>query len=412
MFLNRSLTTLRIVIVWLAPRIKTSIYIFISGIACFSPGVSLLLTYEWKILFSLTDSASIAEIYADSDLYQPGCSYWGTDNATPIVEKQVDDQSPHDLQSINLAPQIVSTQVEPCEVTPTIEKILPVEHVTTASTKQASEQSNTLTTQEQSLELDPDLLNILGEDPTASKEYGKEVQKDLAVRLNHIATSGLPKETRKELKEKYLIPANCKFIKAPTLNPEIRASLQESQAKRDKGIEYKQMLTSCALSSLAEAITLLLSSEQRNPDLLKLLMDTARTLSDIQHTDSMSRRYFILSTVNKQLKDQLEKTKIDEMLFGNSLAETVKSAKTIISTGAQLRSATNVRSTVNARGRASTRGLNYRAPPATANRRALPSGGVRSSRAAPPATRHTTRLTTHHSASRTSSRQQQPRHRR
>ncbi|XP_039751473.1 uncharacterized protein LOC120627535 [Pararge aegeria] len=36
--------------------------------------------------------------------------------------------------------------------------------------------------------LNPELLSILGEDPTTVKEYGDNIQKDLAVRLSHISS--------------------------------------------------------------------------------------------------------------------------------------------------------------------------------------------------------------------------------
>lgn len=63
--------------------------------------------------------------------------------------------------------------------------------------------------QEQRPELDPELMDILGEDPTSTKDYGPDIQNDLAIRLNHIVCAGLSKEMRKELKDKYLIPSNC-----------------------------------------------------------------------------------------------------------------------------------------------------------------------------------------------------------
>lgn len=264
--------------------------------------------------------------------------------------------------------------------------------------------------------LDPELLSILGEDPTVIKEFGENIQKDLAVRLNHIVTTGLSKENRKELKEKYLIPANCKLIKAPALNAEIRASLAESHVKRDKGIENKQVLTSCALSSLCAGITLLLSSKDANQDLLKLLMDTARILSDIQHSDSVLRRFFILTTLKKELKDQLEKTKIDELLFGNNLAETLKTAKIINKSGADIRStaksgAHKPATTATATNR---QPLNYRTP--LASQRAPPAPatarGFRPPARQPTAKRTTTTASQRAGFSRTSSHQQPQRHRR
>lgn len=252
-------------------------------------------------------------------------------------------------------------------------------------------------------------MAILGEDPTSIREYGDDIQNDLAIRLNHVATSGLNKENRKELKEKHLIPGNCKMIKAPTLNPEIRASLVESQAKRDQGIENKQTLNACALSSLSKAITLLLSSGNKNQELLKLLMDTARVLADIQHNDSILRRFFVLSTVKKDLKDQLEKTTIDDMLFGTNLAETLKTAKTINKSGADIRFSAPPRTNTPKSTTLPNKTLNYRAPPA--NRKRAPAGGARASRPVPPAPTQR-QTTTQHRNFKTSSRQQQPRHRR
>ncbi|XP_045533956.1 zinc finger homeobox protein 4-like [Papilio machaon] len=51
-------------------------------------------------------------------------------------------------------------------------------------------------------ELDDELLQVLGKDPSKANTPGKDIQCNLAVRLQHIATSGLSKETRKELLSK------------------------------------------------------------------------------------------------------------------------------------------------------------------------------------------------------------------
>lgn len=63
-----------------------------------------------------------------------------------------------------------------------------------------------------------EILEIL-EDPSQAKLYGKDFQQDLTIRIQHIATNGLSKEARKELLDKYLPPAHCALIDAPTLNP-------------------------------------------------------------------------------------------------------------------------------------------------------------------------------------------------
>ncbi|KAI8437899.1 hypothetical protein MSG28_010581 [Choristoneura fumiferana] len=188
-------------------------------------------------------------------------------------------------------------------------------------------------------ELDEETLLILGDDPSATQNYGKDIQAALAVRLQHIATMGLTKEQRKELQDKHLPPANCTLINGPVLNPEIKAAVSDVIAKRDKGIEHKQNQMANAISCIGEAISLLISSEEKNPTLMKLLMDAGRLLCDCQHTDTTVRRMFILNSLKKDMKDQLQSTKVDKYLFGQDLADTLKSAKAICKTGAELKTA-------------------------------------------------------------------------
>ncbi|XP_072948702.1 uncharacterized protein [Epargyreus clarus] len=86
-------------------------------------------------------------------------------------------------------------------------------------------------------ELDDATLDILGADPLATKAFGKDIQKDVAVRFEFITTSGLNKDVRKELLESYLPPTTCRLIDAPSLNPEIKAAITEIVLKRDKAMQ-------------------------------------------------------------------------------------------------------------------------------------------------------------------------------
>ncbi|PZC71511.1 hypothetical protein B5X24_HaOG213197 [Helicoverpa armigera] len=142
------------------------------------------------------------------------------------------------------------------------------------------------------IELDESILEILGDDPSATVMYGEEVHKELASRLDHFATTGINKETRKDLTTKYLVPANCVHIAAPLLNPEIKAALPEPVVKKDKATE-------------------------------------GRLLCDLQHTESITRRNFALFSLKKEVKDHISDNKIDKYLFGEKLAETLKSAKAV-----------------------------------------------------------------------------------
>ncbi|KAL4716249.1 hypothetical protein ACJJTC_004743 [Scirpophaga incertulas] len=190
-------------------------------------------------------------------------------------------------------------------------------------------------------QLDLDILEILGEDPSSDVKYGSEIRKELACRLQHITTAGLTKECRKELLGKYLIPANCTHIDAPKLNPEIKAAIPESSFKRDKGIELKQKQMAAVISGLGQIINTQLNSKDKNNDTLQKLMDISRLLCDLQHADSVTRRNFICFGLKKDMKDHLTTTKVDSFLFGENLAETLKSAKAVNKSGIELKADIN-----------------------------------------------------------------------
>ncbi|XP_063635082.1 uncharacterized protein LOC134805796 [Cydia splendana] len=192
--------------------------------------------------------------------------------------------------------------------------------------------------------LDSSVLEILGEDPSESIQYGSEIRKELANRLEHIATTGLSKEVRKELLEAYLIPANCTKIGAPLMNAEIKAAVTDVITKRDKGIEMRQKQLACAISGLAGVINTELESSEKNNERLKQLMDIGRILCDVQHSESVTRRNFAIYSIKKDLKDHITNTKIDKYLFGEELAETLKTAKAVSKSGTELKVKSQVRS--------------------------------------------------------------------
>lgn len=89
---------------------------------------------------------------------------------------------------------------------------------------------------EEELAVEPDadngIFELLGDDPSITTSYGKEINPDLAVRLQHFVTTGLSKELRKDLQGKYLPPSNCTLIDAPLLNPEIKTAVSDIVLKR------------------------------------------------------------------------------------------------------------------------------------------------------------------------------------
>lgn len=182
-----------------------------------------------------------------------------------------------------------------------------------------------------------DIIEILGDDPSASQDYGPDINKEVASRFAHFTTSGLDKEVRKELLKKHLVPGNCTNVAAPQLNTEIKAALPEYEVKRDKAMEARQRQIAAGITFLAKIISDQLSKPDKDGDLIKSLMEIGRLFCDVQHSESEARRHLVLNNVKKDLKDQLTLTKIDKFLFGDNFAETLKTAKVVSKSSSDLK---------------------------------------------------------------------------
>ena len=88
----------------------------------------------------------------------------------------------------------------------------------------------------QDIELGANILVVMGKRLTQDKVFAAPIHKALAVRLNEIILAGLPKEEKIESNKKYIPPKNCKLMEPPSLNLEVKASLQESIVKRAERI--------------------------------------------------------------------------------------------------------------------------------------------------------------------------------
>lgn len=230
--------------------------------------------------------------------------------------------------------------------------------------------NNSLVSNEELNDLTDEILEILGVDPTSNNNLGKEIQKDLAARLEYLACNGLSKDLRKELRERYLIPSNCSLIDAPATNLEIKAAVSELLNKKLSSIEFKQKQTASVIACLGEAITHMLNQKDKDSTLLKMCMDATRMACDLQYNNSLTRRTLILASLKKEMKDQLSSTRIDKFLFGKDLADTIKSAKAINKQGAELKAATNTvsRPTNSKSQNLENQHLNWKRAPTTATR--------------------------------------------
>lgn len=187
--------------------------------------------------------------------------------------------------------------------------------------------------------IDPEILQILGDDPSNQNNYGDNLHKEIIPRWQYILTNGLEKGIKSELLKQYLPPENCASLRAPKLNLEVKAALNELNAKKEAFNENKQNQLSSCLAALGKALNLALcSNENAIPqDIIKPLSDAGRLLCDYHYRESQSRRYAVINTLNKEIRDTVKNTKIDEFLFGSNLAEQIKSAKAITKSGSELK---------------------------------------------------------------------------
>ncbi|XP_028177085.1 uncharacterized protein LOC114364927 [Ostrinia furnacalis] len=186
--------------------------------------------------------------------------------------------------------------------------------------------------------LDPEILQLLGEDPTCQKNHGENLHKDIAPRWAHILANGLSKEIQLDLIKCYLPPENCPNMRAPKLNLEIKAALLETNIKKDLYSQSKQNQLASSLSAIGRVLNWALASNSTVPqDIIKALSDAGRLICDSHYKESQSRRYAALSTLNKDIRDTVKNTTIDEHLFGSALSDHIKSSKAISKTGSEIK---------------------------------------------------------------------------
>lgn len=189
--------------------------------------------------------------------------------------------------------------------------------------------------------LDPEILMMLGEDPSTQKEHGEDLHKDIAARWAHVLINGLPKESKLELMKQYLPAENCSCMNPPKLNLEIEAALTALNIKKDLFSQYKQNQISSCLAGIGKALNWALSASKHTlpqaQEIIKPLSDVGRLLCDIHYRESQSRRYAVINNLNKETREIVKNTKMDQYLFGTNLSEHLKSAKAISKSGLEMK---------------------------------------------------------------------------
>lgn len=182
------------------------------------------------------------------------------------------------------------------------------------------------------VELGDDFLKILGSDP---KECGKstfQLHKAISSRWDHILCNGLMEEDKKVLNDRHKIPLNLPLLVPPEVNAEILAVMSALHKKRDSGYSAIQNQISQGLSALGQGLNIFLEEGDNFPKELKEklmtpLWDSGKILTNLFFSLSQTRRTLISQTVNRQVKEIIDKSVPDTSLFGLDFGEKIKSAR-------------------------------------------------------------------------------------
>lgn len=114
------------------------------------------------------------------------------------------------------------------------------------------------------------------------------------------------------------------------INPEIKHLLGESGTKKDGLQVVCQNTLGAAIYALSLALSLIFNDVNTpETELVSLLSDAGRMLSDVHYNVSVMRRAFIIPKVNRKVKDITEDLPIDRLLFGEDLSSRMKATKDV-----------------------------------------------------------------------------------
>lgn len=189
-------------------------------------------------------------------------------------------------------------------------------------------------------DLPQEIVSILGKDPETDAVVKCEFHNAIKSRWSYWLTHGLQEIELSEAKERVILPSNV-YLEPPLINPEILPILNKHAVSRDRALSNYQSLLGLGLAELGKACNLLLQPKEKPPDpqkVLSHLSDTGRFLTHLFFDLSKSRRQFVLPTMNKSVRDVAEGALPSaELLFGPNLADLIKTAKQLETTGKEIK---------------------------------------------------------------------------
>ncbi|CAB3241661.1 unnamed protein product [Arctia plantaginis] len=181
--------------------------------------------------------------------------------------------------------------------------------------------------EDDTIELDENILSALGQTTSADREYGENIHPEILKRIENILKASIKNDVKEELLRKILIPNNIKLLDAPKLNIELQGLLSDTVKGRDKRVEDRQQRLGIAISGVLNLMNTILKDNFNKINMI--LSDSVRLLSDLHFEDSITRRKLISPNLDKNISKAIESTARDSFLFGEKFNETVKSANRI-----------------------------------------------------------------------------------
>lgn len=185
--------------------------------------------------------------------------------------------------------------------------------------------------------LPQEILSMLGEAKQLEEPLGEQIPDELSERWGKILMDGLAKELKQSLVDKMPIPSNFLLARAPKLNPEVAAVINDSAKNRDIRLEKAQNQLGRGIAGLANLVKDLINTDLNKLEVIKKISEVTQILLDLHYEESVNRNKLLVPLLDKKFWNTIKGVKRDEYLFGERLGDKIKNSKDIEKSGQQIK---------------------------------------------------------------------------
>ncbi|VEN58238.1 unnamed protein product [Callosobruchus maculatus] len=167
-------------------------------------------------------------------------------------------------------------------------------------------------------------LDFLGARPKLVNTADQPLHEELLVRWSSYLQTGLEKEDRERIIEKYPLLENCPLVKTPLLVPEVASCLDEKTLRHDKFVCKLQYQMGHALVALGVQMNKHLLENKIDTKVLTTLADVSQLICNLHHAMSTHRKYNIMPSLKYSARKAVERSKTDEFLLGKDFVSELK----------------------------------------------------------------------------------------